>query len=73
MPLTKAFKKLQRNVRKQYAGKLVPSRFRRRYGKRYDIQETKSISYAIANKQGLRTHLGRPSSYSRRKFKNLNG
>ena len=65
MPKTKAFRKLERSVRKQYLGKPVPLRYRARYGKRYGARDVKSVSYAIARKMGITEGIGRPKLYSR--------
>jgi len=54
MPKTKKFKKLLRAVRKQYLGKKVPKKWRKKYGKLYDKEEVRRIAYAIAKKQGWR-------------------
>ena len=54
MPKSKKFLKLIKEVRKQYLGKKVPQKYRKKYGKVYSKDEVKSIAYAIAKKQGMR-------------------
>ena len=56
MPETKAFRALKRAVAKEYLGKGVPKKYQARYGKKYDINETKSIAYAIAQSKGIKRH-----------------
>ena len=55
MPKTKKFKKLLASVKKTYIGKSVPIKYQTKYGKKYDLKETKSIAYAIAKKKKYRT------------------
>jgi hypothetical protein len=43
MPTTPAFKKLYKNVEKQYLYKDVPSKFKSKYGKKYNKKEVKSV------------------------------
>ena len=54
MPKTKDFTKLLSSVKKQYLGKKVPSKYQCQYGKRYDKEEVKSVSYAIARSKGIK-------------------
>lgn len=54
MPHSKDFKELFKNVKKEYLGKEVPVRFQKRYGKRYDKSEIKSVAYAIAKSRGIK-------------------
>lgn len=60
MPQTKGFKKLQKNVKKQYLGKKVPKKYQKKYGKKYDLEEVKSIGYAIAKKKKIKIHKLKP-------------
>lgn len=53
MPKTKGFKKLISSVKDTYLGKSVPSKYQKKYGKRYDSSEVKSIAYAIAKSRGI--------------------
>jgi len=55
MPFTKEFKKLIKNVKLEYLGKKVPKQYQRKYGKRYDLDDIKSFSYAIAKSRGIKT------------------
>jgi len=55
MPKTKKFIKLLKKVKEQYLGKEVPKKYRKKYGKIYDANEVKSIAFAIAKKQGMKT------------------
>ena len=54
MPKSKKFLKLIRAVRKQYLGKEVPVKYRKKYGKKYDKDEVLRIAYAIAKKKKWR-------------------
>lgn len=54
MPRSKAFQSMYNSVRKSYLGKEVPSKFRNRYGKRYDKSEIKSVAIAIAKSRGIK-------------------
>ena len=56
MPTTKAFKKLLESTKKSYLGKPVPFKYEKVYGKVYQLDETKSIAYAIAKKRGIKIH-----------------
>jgi len=54
MPHSKVFKELLKNMETEYTGKKVPLKYQKRYGKRYDKGEIKSLGYAIAKSKGLR-------------------
>ena len=54
MPKTKGFKDLIKNVKETYLGKQVPKKYQKDYGKRYDLDEIKSISYRIAKSRGVK-------------------
>lgn len=54
MPYTKAFKELKKSVKETYLGRPVPLKYRKRYGKRYDLSEMKKLSYAIAKAKGIK-------------------
>ena len=54
MPYTKDFTKLLGSVKKTYLGKKVPKKYQSQYGKRYDKEEVKSLSYAIAKSKGIK-------------------
>ena len=54
MPKTKDFIKLQKAVKKQYLGKVVPVKFRARYGKRYGPKDVRSMSYAVAKAKKIK-------------------
>lgn len=54
MPKSKAFKDLKRSVRSTYLGKPVPSKYKSRYGSRYDPSEMDSITYAIARRREIK-------------------
>jgi len=56
MPQTKEFIKLQKSVKKQYLRKSVPKIYQIKYGKKYDLNEVKSIGYAIAKSKGIKIH-----------------
>ena len=54
MPYTSSFKDLFKNVKKQYLGKDVPLKYRKKWGKKYDEDEIKSLAYAIAKSRGIK-------------------
>ena len=54
MPKTKEFKELFNSVKKTYLGKPVPSKYKARYGNRYDPKEIKSVAIAIAKSRGMK-------------------
>lgn len=54
MPLTKEFKELVESTKHQYLGKKVPKKYQNKYGRVYDLNETKSIAYAIAKSKGIK-------------------
>ena len=54
MPYTKAFKELKKSVKETYLGRPVPLKYRKRYGKRYDLSEMKKLSYAIAKAKKIK-------------------
>lgn len=56
MPRTESFKKLMKNVRREYIGDKVPMKFRKRYGKVYGEKDVKSVAYAIAKSRGVKIH-----------------
>ncbi len=55
MPHSKHFDELLSNVKKEYSGKKVPKKYQHKYGKIYSEEEAKSIGFAIANKQRMKT------------------
>ena len=56
MPYTKAFKKLKKSVKETYLGEPVPPKYRKKYGKRYDLSEMSKIAYAIAKAKKIKIH-----------------
>ena len=54
MPHSESFNKLFENVKEQYLGKPVKGKYRKKYGKRYDKSELKSIAFAIAKSRGIK-------------------
>jgi hypothetical protein len=60
MPKTDAFKSLFKNVKETYLGKSVPKKYQKLYGKKYDKEEIKSVSYAIAKSRGIK--IDKPSN-----------
>lgn len=56
MPFTKTFEKLLAATKHEYLGKKVPTKYQKRYGKVFDAKETKSIAFAIANKNKVKIH-----------------
>ena len=55
MPLTSEFKELRKNVRLNYFGKPVPKKYQSKYGKKYNLNDVNSLSYAIAKSKGIKT------------------
>ena len=56
MPFTKGFKELLAATKKEYLYKNVPSKYRKKYGSKYDSKEVKSVAFAIANARGIKIH-----------------
>lgn len=56
MPNTTSFNKLNKNLRSYYLKKKVPHKYQKKYGKRYDLKDVKSLSYAIAKSKGIKIH-----------------
>jgi hypothetical protein len=54
MPYTKEFKELLESTKQTYLGKPVKKEYRKRYGKRYDLGETKQVAFAIAKKLNIK-------------------
>lgn len=54
MPKSKSFNKLMQAVKHTYLGKPVSMKYQKRYGKRYDSKEVKSVAYAIAKSRGIK-------------------
>jgi len=54
MPHTKSFSKLLASMEDQYEGELVPSKYKKRYGNRYDKGEIKSFAIAVAKSRGIK-------------------
>lgn len=59
MPYTKSFKKLLRNVRRQYLGKPVKKKYANRYGKKYDEEEILGVGISIAKARKMKYHKNR--------------
>ncbi|MDD2658019.1 MAG: hypothetical protein PHD04_05265 [Candidatus Pacebacteria bacterium] len=68
MPLTKDFKILRKAVEKQYAGKPVPLKYQKRFGKIYSKKEAATIAYPIAKTRGIKIELGNPVKKEREIF-----
>ena len=58
MPKTEAFKKLKNALSKEYVGRIVPEKYQKRYGKRYDDSEMESLAYAVARSRGIKIDKG---------------
>lgn len=54
MPKSKAFKQLEKNLRKEYLGESVPVKYRKRYGSKYGKEDIKSFAYAISKSRGIK-------------------
>jgi hypothetical protein len=54
MPYSESFNKLFKNVKEQYLGEPVKGKYIKKYGKRYDKKELKSIAFAIAKSRGIK-------------------
>ena len=53
MPLTSQFKKLQARVEESYLGKPVPTRFKKEFGKKYNIKDILPLSIKISKSRGI--------------------
>lgn len=53
MPYTKDFKRLMERVKENYLGRPVPTRFKDKYGKKYNKKDIKPLSFAIAKSRGV--------------------
>ena len=62
MPKTKEFIKLKKAIKAEYLGKPVPKKYQKRYGKKYDLKDVKSLAFAIAKTKKIKIDL-----YLRRK------
>ena len=56
MPFTKDFKKLLGSLEEEYLGEPVPKKFQKRYGKRYDNKDIKSLGFAVAKSKKIKIH-----------------
>jgi len=54
MPYTKTFKELLKSTKETYLGKPLRRRDKKKYGKKYDLNETKQIAFAIAKSKGIK-------------------
>jgi hypothetical protein len=54
MTKSKQFKELIKNVKNTYLGKPVKSKYKKKYGSIYDLDEIESIAYGIAKSKGVR-------------------
>lgn len=54
MPETTEFKKLKKNLRKNYLGKFVPKKYQKLYGKRYDLKDVEKMAYPVAKSKGIK-------------------
>ena len=55
MPKSEAYKKIYSSLKKEYLGDKVPSKYRPRYGKRYDKKDLRAFAYAVAKSRGIKT------------------
>ena len=46
--------KIKKIFEREYTGKPVPKKYQSKYGKKYDKNEIKSVSYAIARSKGVK-------------------
>jgi hypothetical protein len=54
MPHSKVFRELLKNLEKEYLGKPVPKKYQKKFGKRYDKDEIKSLGYAVAKSRKIK-------------------
>jgi hypothetical protein len=54
MPHTQAFNEMLGSLKREYLGKKVPVKYKKRYGKRYDPKDVKSFAYALAKSKGIK-------------------
>jgi len=54
MPKSKKFQRLLKATRTYYAGRKVPKKYWKKYGKIYSKEEAGRIAYAIARKQKMK-------------------
>lgn len=53
MQLTRKFEKLQASVEEFYLGRPVPTRFKKEFGKIYNIKEILPLSIKISKSRGI--------------------
>lgn len=53
MPETDAFKKLYKNVKKQYFGEKVPEKYQKEYGTKYGKKDVMSVAIRIAKSRRI--------------------
>lgn len=53
MPLTKEFKKLERRITENYLGNPVPTRFKKEFGKKYNVKDIRPLTIKIAKSRGI--------------------
>ena len=54
MPTTKSFKKLLESVEQTYLGDKVPKKYRKDYGKIYNIKDMKQLAIRISKSKGIK-------------------
>ncbi len=59
MPFTKEFKELRERIKREYLGKPVPTRYMKRYGKKYNQKDILPLSYAIAKSRGVKIDISK--------------
>ncbi|MEA3414064.1 MAG: hypothetical protein U9Q99_00865 [Nanoarchaeota archaeon] len=53
MPLTKEFKKLEKRIEESYLGRPVPTRFKKEFGKKYNLKDIRPLAIKISKSRGI--------------------
>ncbi len=53
MPYTRSFKKLKKRIEESYLGRPVPTRFKKEYGKKYNIKDILPLTIKISKSRGI--------------------
>ncbi len=53
MPYTRSFKKLKKRIEENYLGRPVPTRFKKEYGKKYNIKDILPLAIKISKSRGI--------------------
>lgn len=53
MPKSNEFYRLRNTLAQTYLGKPVPKKYRKRYGKKYDLTDINEFTFALAKAKGI--------------------